>query len=147
MSLIYSSQISLPESHPRFAHQETEHQKGNPLFRVGLQAGGRAARRTITSWVPAVQCSSSPATAMGKPLASVTLSWAVLPRGQGSARDPSSGPKSPHCESQDYSMEQKGIMSWCWEERGTCSHGNKASGRSPAFLTMRNDTGRLGDTF
>lgn len=110
-SHVQTKKLSAKEQSPHFACQETQHQKGNHLFRVAPQAGGRAARHTITSWVPAAQCSSSPATTTGTSLASAPHSWDVLPRGHGSTKEPESDPKSPRSGSQDHDMEQKkGIM-------------------------------------
>lgn len=128
--------LSATKQSPPFFLPGDSASKGEPLVE-GRSPGRRQSCQTHHHLLGP----SSPDTATGKPLASATPSWNVLSRGHGSARDPSSGPKSPHGGSQDHGMEQKkGMMEWCWEERGTCAHGNRASGQSPTFLTVCDST-------
>lgn len=100
---MHKPQSSLPRnSHPNLTCQESQHRKGKHLFRAVPQARGRAARHPTTSWVPAAQCSSNPASTIEKSLASSICNRDALPRGY--------GPKNPHCGSQDHGMGHKKVI-------------------------------------
>lgn len=109
--------LTLTFSHLQFTNLSTK-KESPPFFLPGdsaskgerLVQGRSPGRRQSCQTHHHLLGPSSPDTAVGKPLASATPSWYVLSRGHGSARDPSSGPKSPHGGSQDHGMEQKKVM-------------------------------------